>query len=30
MLVTHKGDMKTKAAAVRFLDSLKLADTKSP
>ncbi len=28
LLVTHKGDMKTKSAALRFLDSLKLAETK--
>ncbi len=28
LLVTHKGDMKTRSAALRFLDSLKLAETK--
>jgi hypothetical protein len=28
MLVTAKGDMKSKSAAVRFLDSLRLAETK--
>ena len=28
MLVTHKGDMKSRSAATRFLDSLKLAETK--
>ena len=28
LLVTHKGDLKTRSAAVRFLDSLKFADTK--
>ena len=28
LLVTAKGDMKTRSAAVRFLDSLRLAESK--
>ena len=28
MLVTHKGDMKTRNAAMRFIESLKFAETK--
>ena len=30
LLVSHKGDMKSKSAATRFLESLKFAETRAP